>query len=593
MKPKLTIKIIVAVITIVIALTKGSYAQSFSKDIKTELELDSLNILINSDAEKAKSIIEKLKHTNNNCLQYNGQYYEAMTLYVKGDYQKAKELLTPLLVYVKNNSTLFEKYCYDKLVFKIVNRLFFIEKNFGNYNKALELLETNLPYLDADVLPFLYGTAQMGLGNYEDAIQLFKQDINAGYIAKRIQKTGVNKSYSIALAQRYNALGDAYQKLFLKSHKENILDSADYYYTKAAVAIKPQDKIPEFTEALLMIRKAKSYTLKQNYTMALELYRTRIQYSAFNNRITESSYLDLLMADCFLKLKQTDSAIYYANNFLIGYAKKPTSIENLATGYYILSACYGLQKDNEKAYTYAQKNMDLTKQMQKTNKEALDFIHNYDIKTIKAQYQSVSDSNNRNKKLWISTSAALLLLLTGYILYEKRKKKIKKQLFLEIVNALPNNESLVENNDSLLVKGTPVVTIEPSPVGNHAAKQSIDEDSVLKITEGLQKLEKNKLFLKSYFKLAYVAKKLNTNTVYLSNYFNHTKNQTFSAYVQTLRIQFVLNELKNNIQFRYYTLQAIAETIGYKNANTFVAVFKKATGISPNLYIQQLNKKAA
>ena len=64
--------------------------------------------------------------------------------------------------------------------------------------------------------------------------------------------------------------------------------------------------------------------------------------------------------------------------------------------------------------------------------------------------------------------------------------------------------------------------------------------------------------------------------------------KTFSEYTQELRTQYVLKKLIDVPYFRKYTMQAIAEEVGYKDANTFVRVFKKQTGLSPNYYIEKL-----
>ena len=120
------------------------------------------------------------------------------------------------------------------------------------------------------------------------------------------------------------------------------------------------------------------------------------------------------------------------------------------------------------------------------------------------------------------------------------------------------------------------------------SKQAIDEELIEKISLGLKKLEQKQTFLEPNFKLAFVAKKLNTNTAYLSQYFNQVMQKTFSEYTQELRIHYVLQKLKDSPYFRKYTLQAIAEEVGYKDAKTLVRVFKKQTGISPNYYIERL-----
>ncbi|MGC4041152.1 MAG: helix-turn-helix domain-containing protein [Flavobacterium sp.] len=118
----------------------------------------------------------------------------------------------------------------------------------------------------------------------------------------------------------------------------------------------------------------------------------------------------------------------------------------------------------------------------------------------------------------------------------------------------------------------------------------MDDEFIARATLGLKKLEEKQAFLKPKFKLGFVAQKLNTNTAYLSQYFNQVMQKSFSEYTQELRINYVLQKLHDNRQFSNYTLQAIAEEVGYKDATTFVRVFKKQTGLSPNYYIEELKK---
>jgi AraC-like DNA-binding protein len=572
-----------------LSLAGVGFAQLTSKQLKIDLELDSLQSLIISDQEKALTIIERLSKSDNTCLQYNAQYYGGFMLYHKDAYSDAKEILVPLLMTIKSNEQIFTRDCYLKLIYKTVNLLFFVEKNLGNYNKGLKLLEANEAFLDPDVLLFLYGTAHIGLGNYEEAIRLFKKDINEGYVAKRVQKSTSKNAYSRIMAQRFNALGDAYQKLFITRREEAILDSADYYYSRAVETIKPMDNIPEYTYSLLLLRKAKSYTLKDDYNAALNLYYEVATIPYILTKATENQVLDLQVADCLFKLGKMDSALFYANRFLEKYATKPTTKENLVTAYAILSQCYGAFKDNEKAYAFAQKNMELTKEMDKKNKEALEFIHNYNIKGIKEQYQSVVKAKNKKVQLLIIGGILLCLLLISYILYAKNRNGKRYQRFMEIIHTLPNKEIPLQTMEGVIWK-TQQSSFEMQDELPKVIKPIAESEAITKIAEGLKKLEKSKDYLKADFKLAYVAKKLNTNTVYLSHYFNAILKHSFSDYVQNLRMEYVLTKLRDNNQFRLYTLQAIAEEIGYKNANTFVTVFKKTTGISPSFYIKELNK---
>jgi len=87
-----------------------------------------------------------------------------------------------------------------------------------------------------------------------------------------------------------------------------------------------------------------------------------------------------------------------------------------------------------------------------------------------------------------------------------------------------------------------------------------------------------------------MAKKLKTNTSYLSKIINNHLDKSFSIYINELRINYAILELKNNKRLRQYSVKAIAEDMGYKNADAFSRYFRAATGISPSVYIKKIDK---
>jgi AraC-like DNA-binding protein len=53
----------------------------------------------------------------------------------------------------------------------------------------------------------------------------------------------------------------------------------------------------------------------------------------------------------------------------------------------------------------------------------------------------------------------------------------------------------------------------------------------------------------------------------------------------------VINEIINNKKYREYTTLAIAESAGFKNADSFTSSFKKKTGITPFNFINEIKKR--
>jgi YesN/AraC family two-component response regulator len=118
----------------------------------------------------------------------------------------------------------------------------------------------------------------------------------------------------------------------------------------------------------------------------------------------------------------------------------------------------------------------------------------------------------------------------------------------------------------------------------------IKDERVNDILEKLEKLQEKKYFLRQDCTLHNVAKKLKTNTAYLSKIVNNELGKSFSTYINELRINYVILELKNNSKLRAYSVSSIADEIGYKSSDSFTKYFKAATGITPSIYIKKIEE---
>jgi len=414
---------------------------------------------------------------------------------------------------------------------------------------------------------------KVAMGNYVDGIAMLKKELKTTPHLKlgEGEKKVMNKKL---FADKHNIIGEAYQKFYVQSRNTTLLDSANYYFREAATMLIQENFQPEYTKALLYMREAKSAALEGNYNKALSLYRMRNKYPIIDENIRTVQLFDLGMADCFHHLKQIDSALFYSKKYIISYESTKVSKENLLMAYTIMAQSYSEKKDTKSAYLYAQKSLTLIQSIDGIKNKSVNFLHNYDLDSIRDESNSIIASKNYIKVSLLSILVVLVLVLSSFYFYYKRQKE-KHHRFLKII------QNLKEFKTSSANPKTSSETIEPP-------KQLMDNDLIEKLSLGLKKLEQKKTFLDPNFKLAFVAKKLNTNTAYLSQYFNQVMQKTFSEYTQELRIQYVLQKFNDVPQFRKYTLQAIAEEVGYKDATTFVRVFKKQTGLSPNYYMEKL-----
>ena len=529
-----------------------------------------------SEPEKAYVAALEISKSKNQLFSFFGKYYVANYFYNKSEFNHAKQLLLTLIDSIEKSDPEKANKVNQDLIGMCVNKLFYIHKNLGEYDLALLYLDKYKKRVPSNHFNEQYGLIKVAMGDYINGIALLKRELKTTPHLKLGvgEKKVMNKKL---FADKYNIIGEAYQKYYIQSKKAILLDSANYYFNVAAKMMLEDNFYPEYTRALLSMREAKSAALAGEYIKSLSLYRERKKFPSIQANIRTEQLFDLGMADCFHHLKEVDSAIYYCKKYIKNYQITKVSKENLLMAYNIMTQCYSAKKDNKNAYLYAQKSLELIQSIGGIKNKSLNFLHNYDLNKIKEESNSIIASKNYFKISLFSILIVLSFVIFSFYYYYKLQKE-KHYRFLKIIQNLKESKNSEISNPQ-------IDKTEAQP------KQIIDEELIEKIGLGLKKLEQKETFLDPNFKLAFVAKKLNTNTAYLSQYLNQIMQKTFSEYTQELRIQYVLQKLNDAPHFRKYTLQAIAEEVGYKDANTFVRVFKKQTGLTPNYYIEKLKNR--
>lgn len=196
-------------------------------------------------------------------------------------------------------------------------------------------------------------------------------------------------------------------------------------------------------------------------------------------------------------------------------------------------------------------------------------------------------SKSQEERYRLLTIILAITLVSGFfatLSYFKVKRKNKlifdrtKELAIEKLNQKKRAEH-VEGKDSKN-------QVKKSSSNNNY----LDEDVKEIILTKLNKLEEETFFLNSKCSLHSVAEQLQTNQKYLSQVINHEKNTNFSNYINDLRINFLLNRLLEDKEYRNSKLSYIANTSGFNNLNTFYSAFRKRLGILPSYFIQKLNE---
>ena len=120
---------------------------------------------------------------------------------------------------------------------------------------------------------------------------------------------------------------------------------------------------------------------------------------------------------------------------------------------------------------------------------------------------------------------------------------------------------------------------------------SIAPDIVQQILKHLAHFETNHVYLKRKITLHALAKQFGTNSKYLSQVINTHKGTSFTQYINDLRIRHTKNKLDSDDTFKYYTLKAMANEMGYISTEAFANAFLKREKVKVSIYVESIRKK--
>jgi len=101
-------------------------------------------------------------------------------------------------------------------------------------------------------------------------------------------------------------------------------------------------------------------------------------------------------------------------------------------------------------------------------------------------------------------------------------------------------------------------------------------------------MENQKPYLEPELTLSELAKQLNTNTSVLSKVINDGTGRNFNDFINSYRVQEVINKLKAG-EHETQTLLGIAYDSGFNSKATFNRAFKKITGNTPKVFMDSLS----
>ncbi|WP_298118913.1 helix-turn-helix domain-containing protein [Flavobacterium sp.] len=474
-----------------------------------------------------------------------------------------KEFIDKIDFYVKKVPVKKENYFDLSVVYNIKGNTFY--KNNG-LNKGLAnfIIAEKYAVLSHDINQIL--KVKGNIASIKGDLKLLDEAISEiKSINKLIDGNKINQQKNTNLKFRNNLnLGTFYIEKYKETRKKSYSDSANSVFNKLTIENEGDyDLARIYTKLGILNSELKDYkkaTKFYNESIALFLKLKMDKevlttyYNLGYNQFLEKNFSQ--SKKNFIKVikNHKDSLIDF--NFLFAHKY----LANIYTSEKSDSAQYYLDKF-------------IVYHSNKTEKEKLELAKSYNEIEKKNLNEEVSLLKNENRKfskyqysLIIFITLLMLILIIGFY-YNKRKTEEKINLLLK---------KLKENKNSDIEKNT--------------IPLKVSDENEKKIIDGLLKLERDLYFLKKEFNLHNAAKKIGSNTTYLTSVIKTHKKMSFNDYTNELRINYILNQLIENKKLQNYTIQSLAEVIGYKKGASFSKIFKQKTGVSPFQFIEKLKE---
>lgn len=428
------------------------------------------------------------------------------------------------------------------------------KKALDNYLLADEYISKTKNQYAIHKIKYSIAHTKYYLGFYHEAIALLKECIS--YFEEENDLAYLNSLHSIGLC--YNKTGK--------------YELCSYYNNKGleeSVALENLEIEPYFNHS----EGINQYN-KKNYKTAIDKLTQVLPALKEKNDFANETVAYFYIGKSYCALNQTDKALPFLKKVDKAYSDHNYIRPDLRENYELLIDFYKKQNNPTQQLQYVNKLLKIDSVLNLNYRYLSQRIFKeYDTKQLLKTREEIEESLKSSNRL----SYIIIITLSGTVLFlayrHFRNKKLYKRKFEEIMNEKQKKQKInSQSNDS------------------NENELDIGPDLVAMILKNLGKYETNKKYLEKDMTLIRLAALLNTNTKYASKIIYKYRGKRTIEYVSDLKIDHIIELLKNQNKFRYYTNKALAEEVGFGSTQNFTRAFNQRTGISPTYFVEELKK---
>ncbi len=452
-------------------------------------------------------------------------------------------------------------------------------------------------------------SVRIDIGNIYHHTRHYSKAINYFTQVKKYYQTKKDYNYFRGYISSLYSLSKTYWQL----KDINKLNATIQESEQAIKLLKPKDK--QLETAYLEYVKGGMAFLQKDYATAQSFFNKALPAIRQNGDFTNEHVTYLYLGKIAWQQNQKAEAVDYFTKIDVLFHEKKFLNYELREAYDYLIAYYNETNQPQLQLNATNSLMALNQQFEKEQQSITSILHqDLESKKITSQWQKLVSKYN----LWISVLGGVLVLTAGYLFWKRSKKnkdKISENNKSQViqrteVNTIENKEvadkdeveieksletvDAIENTETTSIEVAETESVVENETEITEIKQQAKNTTVLSATDqrlldGLNSFEQEKGFLGSV-NLDDLAKQLNTTRSTLSPFLSQYKNG-FSTYINSLRIQQAVTDLKADKELRKKTIKELAVIYGDLHPKTFASLFKVITGETPTLFIENLDKE--
>ena len=451
--------------------------------------------------------------------------------------------------------------------------------SYDNFIKALMIGEE---YNLTDHISFLY----TNIGNIYSSLNNFE-------LAKQHHLKALNMSSdSIKIISILNNLGNIYLK-------KGDTDSA-YYYLNQSIFLSKKN---ENNRMQYMLNNLATYYQKEKlYDSAFYCFRKSIEFSKINNDNRGESINFSEMGKLFFEINNIDSALYYIDlSNKIAYENKFLQI--ITDNYLILSEIEkskGKYKNALELYeTYTNLKDSLTNagvygsinllqtqyENSKTNQQIEELIIDRQIKENTIRYQRII------QRIIASIMLLAILVLLIFISQNRKLRTAYKVLVDKNIEIIEFQKKIPETFPEITEENETEATNESKIEDKVAEKNQTCPLSIQEQNELLKRIlivmDDVSVICDKDFSLDKLVEMLESNQKYISYVVNRALNKNFRSFLNSYRIK-EAQKLLSELNTKKFTVNSVAQSVGFESYSGFYYAFKEITGVSPNFYLKSV-----